>query len=93
MQFQACQRCGFCPITLHTALGALTLLVVRQEEHAACKKLNYVVVCLERRDTDRLHMAQLISLHQKPRHLASFTSRLDYLSGTGLPELSWKIIR
>jgi len=57
------------------------------------KKVNDVVVCLERRDADRLHMAQLISLHQKPRHLASFTSRLDYLSGTGLPELSWKIIR
>ena len=46
------------------AFGALRLLVVRQEGHPACKKLEWwgagVVVCLER-DAD-LHMAQLMPL-------------------------------
>ena len=46
------------------AFSALTLLVVRQEGHPACKKLEWwgagVVICLER-DAD-LHMAQLMLL-------------------------------
>jgi len=47
-----------------SAFSALTLLVGRQEEHPACKKLEWwgagMVICLER-DAD-LHMAQLMSL-------------------------------
>ena len=47
-----------------TAFGALTLLVVWQEGHPACKKLEWwsagVVICLER-DAD-LHMVQLMPL-------------------------------
>ena len=46
------------------ASSALTLLVRRQEEHPACKKIEWlgagVVICLER-GAD-LHMAQLMSL-------------------------------
>jgi len=36
-------------------------------------------------------MVQLMPLHpETPSPLASFESRLVYLSGTGLPRLSWK---
>jgi len=49
-----------------------------------------VVICLER-GADCLHMVQLMPLHpQTLSSLASFKSRLVYLSGTGLPSLSWK---
>jgi len=49
----------------HRAFGALTLLVGRQEEHPACKKLSAwwgagMVICLER-GAD-LYMAQLMPL-------------------------------
>ena len=49
---------------MRSAFSALMLLVGRQEEHPACKKLEWwgagMVICLER-DAD-LHMAQLMSL-------------------------------
>jgi len=59
------------------AFSALTLLVGRQEQHAAHKKLSDEVVnCLER-GADCLHMVQLMLLHpQTPSSLASFESRL-----------------
>ena len=45
--------------------SALTLLVGRQEEHPACKKIEWwgvgVVICVER-GADCLHMAQLMPL-------------------------------
>ena len=44
-----------------------------------------MVICQER-GADRLHMVQLMPPHPKtPSSLASFKSRLVYLSGTGLP--------
>jgi len=46
------------------AFSALTLLVGRQEEHSACKKLSDEVsvwLCLKR-GADCLHMVQLMSL-------------------------------
>ena len=47
-------------------------------------------ICLER-GADCLHMVQLMPLHPKPpSSLASFKSDWFYLSGTGLPRLSWK---
>ena len=52
-----------------------------------------MVICLER-GADCLHMVQLMPLHpQTASSLASFTWRLVYLSGTGLPRLSWKKVR
>jgi len=52
----------YCPVLV--AFSALTLLVGRQEEHPACKKLEWwgtgMVICLQR-DAD-LHMAQLMPL-------------------------------
>ena len=49
-----------------------------------------MVICLER-GADCLHIVQLMPLHPKASSShASFKSRLVYLSGTGLPELSQK---
>ena len=49
------------------AFHALTLLVVQQKEHMACKRLSdevlYIDVCLEQGAND-LHMVQLMSLLQ-----------------------------
>ena len=47
-----------------------------------------MVICLERGATD-LHMVQLMPL--PPHHLAPVKSRMVYLSGDGLPRLSWKM--
>jgi len=70
------------------AFTVLTLLVGCQEEHPACKIEWWGVGA---RSTDCLHMVQLRPLHPKtPSPLASFKSRLVYLSDTGLPRLSWK---
>ena len=45
-----------------------------------------VVICLERRGADILHMVQLMPLHPKtPSSLASFKSRLALHFSTGLP--------
>jgi len=48
------------------AFGALTLLIGRQEEHSACKKLSddvlaWLSVCIEVQNND-LHMVQLMPL-------------------------------
>ena len=49
-----------------------------------------VVICLQR-GADCLHMVQLMPLHPKtPSSLASYNPDWFYLSGTGLPSLSWK---
>jgi len=49
----------------HSVFSALTLLVGCQEEHLACKKIQYwgagVVICLEW-DANDLHMIQLMPL-------------------------------
>jgi len=77
------------------AFSALTLLAGRQEEHLACK--NWVMRCwcgylsAARCRFDYLHMVQLMPLYPKtPSSPASVKSRPVYLSGTGLPRLSWK---
>jgi len=58
----------------YNAFRALTLLVGRQEEHSACKKLSGYLSGL---GTDCLHMVQLMPLLPKsPSSLASFKSRL-----------------
>ena len=76
------------------AFSALTLLVGHQEEHLACKKIEWwgvgVVICLER-GADCLHIVQLMPLHPKTRHLLPcLNPDWFYLYGTGLPRLSWK---
>jgi len=49
-----------------------------------------MVVCLERGAT-YLHIVQLMSLSPvTPSSLAPVKSRMVYLSGAGLPRLSWK---
>ena len=73
------------------SFSALTLLVGQQEGNLACKKTEWwaagVVICLE--PGADLHMAQLMPL---PLTVSCF-SKIQigfYLSGTGLPRLSWK---
>ena len=59
---------------LKCAFSALTLLVGRQEEHLACKKLSVgvgVVICLEG-GADCLHMVQLMPVH--PKTMSSLVS-------------------
>ena len=59
------------------ALSALTLLVGRQEEHPACKKIEWWGVSVVIWGADCLSMVQLMPLHpQTPSSLASFKSRL-----------------
>jgi len=71
----------FCfTVYILVAFSALTLLVGRQEERPACKKLSDVVLvwlfCLEP-GADCLHMVQLMPLHPKtPSSLALFKYRL-----------------
>jgi len=48
-----------------------------------------VVICLERGAND-LHMIQLMPLPPRSSSLAPVKSRMVYLSGAGLPRLSWK---
>ena len=49
-----------------------------------------MVICLEQ-GADCLHMVQLMPLHPKPHHLLPHLNPdWFYLSGTGLPRLSWK---
>ena len=81
----------FCLYLFSYAFNALTLLVGRQEGHAACK--NWVV---------RYWCGYLSGAWCKwfeygpadatatPSSLAPVKSRLIYLSGAGLPRLSWK---
>jgi len=59
---------------LKCAFSALTLLVGRQEEHLACKKLSVgvgVVICLEG-GADCLNMVQLMPVH--PKTMSSLVS-------------------
>jgi len=62
--------CVFLHISACLQLIALTLLVGRQEEHLACKNIEWwdtgMVICLEQ-DADDLHMVQLMPL--PPHHL------------------------
>jgi len=66
-------------------------LVGRQEEHLARKKLSDgntgMVICLDC-GANALHMVQLMPLSLLS--LASVKSRMVYLSGAGLPYLSWE---
>jgi len=61
------------------------LLVWQQEWHPACK--NWVVIYLEWGAND-LHMVQLMPL--PPHHLLLIEIKMVYLSGAGLPRMSWK---
>jgi len=77
-------------VVLIISFSALTLLVGRQEDHLARKKLSDGVLAwlsVECGAND-LHMVQLTPL--PPDHLVSVKSRMVYLSGAGLPRLSWK---
>jgi len=80
-------------VWLH-CVGALTLLVGRQEEHLACKNWEFgcwvwLSVCSE---------VQIVCIwsswchcHPKPRHLLSHLNPdWFYLSVIGLPRLTWK---
>ena len=49
-----------------------------------------MVICLERGATD-LHMVQLMWLPPPSSFVVPVKSRIFYLSGTGLPRLSWKL--
>jgi len=67
-------------------------MVVHQEEHAACKKIDWcgagLVICLEW-SADDLHMVQMIPL--PARHLLLHPNPEWFnLSGAGLRRLSWK---
>jgi len=42
------------------------------------------------RGANDLHMLQLMPLPATPSSLAAIKSRMVYLSGAGLPRLSWK---
>jgi len=48
-----------------------------------------MVICLELGAND-LHMVLLMPLTATPSSLAPVKSRMIYLSGAGLPRLSWK---
>jgi len=70
---------------------ALTLLVGRQEEHPARKKLSDGVLAW----LSVLSVVQMICIwsrwcHCHPSSLASVKSRMVYLSGASLHRLSWK---
>ena len=82
---------GFCLGLPGWAFSALTLLVGRQEEHLARKKLSdWVLAWLS-----VWSVVQMICMwsgwcHCHPSSLASVKSRMVYLSGAGLPGLSWR---
>jgi len=82
-----------CMMCTH-AFSALTLLVGHQEEHAACKKIsNEVLVWLPVWSEVQIVCVLSSWCHCRPKtpsSLAPFKSRLSYLSGNGLPRLSWK---
>jgi len=73
------------------AFSALTLLGGRQEEHRACKNIEWwavvVVICLKR-GADCLHMVQLMSLPY--RLLPHLNPDWFCFSATGLPRLFCK---
>jgi len=76
----------------HVAFSALTLLVGRQEEHPACKKLSDAVLAwlsVLNEVQMILHMVKLMPL---PPHRLLLRYNPDWfnLSGAGLPRLSWK---
>jgi len=69
----------------------LTLLVWWQEGYLACKKLSGKVLAwlsVPEQGANDLHMVHLMPL--PPPSLAPVKSRMVYLSGAGLPRLSWK---
>ena len=81
-------------VGLHFAFSALTLLAGRQEEHPACK--NWVMRCWcgylsgVRCRLFAYGPADATAI-PKPRHLLRHLNPdWFYLSGTGLPRLSWK---
>jgi len=68
------------------------LSVRRQEGHPACKKTEWwvlgVFICLDRGAND-LHNGPADATATRSS-LARAKSRMAYLSGAGLPRLSWK---
>ena len=67
------------------AFSALTLLVGRQEEHPACKKLSGGVLAWLSVWSEVQTCIWPSLCHCHSLSLASVKSRLVYLSGTGLP--------
>jgi len=71
--------------------SALTLLVGRSEGHPARKKLSDgVLVWLSVRSVVQMICMWSSWCHCHLSSLASVKSRIVYLSGAGLPGLSWK---
>ena len=87
-----CLFCGFIVSVIMTLLYcALTLLVGRQEEHPAYKKLSYgVLVWLSVWIVVQMICIWSSWCHCHPSSLASVKSRMVYLFDAGLPRLSWK---
>jgi len=78
-------------LSLASAFSALTLLVGRQEEHPAHKKLSDGVLAW----LSVWSLVQMICICPAdsiaiPSSLASVKFRMVYLSGAGLPRLSWR---
>ena len=77
----------------HFAFSALTLLVGHQEEHPACEWWGVGVVISSAWSEVQTVCIWSSWCHchpQTPSSLASFIPDWFYLSGTGLPRLSWK---
>jgi len=69
----------------------LTLLVGRQEEHPAHKKLSDdLLAWLSVGSVVQMIFIWSSWCHCHPSSLASLKSRMVYLSGAGLPWLPWK---
>ena len=78
-------------VKVQYAFGALTLLVGRQEEHPARKKLSDgVLACGLSGVWCKWFACGPADATATPSFLASVKSRMVYLSGAGLPRLSWK---
>ena len=86
--------CYFLRVDVQRAIIALTLLVGCQEEHQACK--NWVTRCWRGylsgvRCRLFAYCPADATAIPKPRHLLRHSNPVwFYLSGTGLPRLSWK---
>ena len=77
----------------HFAFSALALLVGHQEEHPACEWWGVGVVISSAWSEVQIVCIWSSWCHrhpQTPSSLASFIPDWFYLSGTGLPRLSWK---
>jgi len=80
---------GWYCVCHNVAFSALTLLVGRQEEHPVCKIIEWWGGYLSGVRCKWFAYGPADAT-VTPSSLASLKSRLVYVSGTGLPRLSWK---